>query len=94
MINVTEAQESAPTSGENGREPGLELSSDSKVREEAGGCSHSGLSSLSLGRMRHPVVGPGLNCLSVPNLICLKEMPPRFHYRGTQFIVCLLFSLE
>ncbi|XP_035630643.1 protein 4.1-like isoform X6 [Oncorhynchus keta] len=29
-INVTEAQESAPTSGENGREPGLELSSDSK----------------------------------------------------------------
>ncbi|XP_020311149.1 band 4.1-like protein 2 isoform X6 [Oncorhynchus kisutch] len=30
MINVTEAQESAPTSGENGREPGLELSSDSK----------------------------------------------------------------
>ncbi|XP_024233697.1 protein 4.1 isoform X8 [Oncorhynchus tshawytscha] len=34
MINVTEAQESAPTSGENGREPGLELSSDSKVEEE------------------------------------------------------------
>ncbi|XP_035630639.1 protein 4.1-like isoform X2 [Oncorhynchus keta] len=33
-INVTEAQESAPTSGENGREPGLELSSDSKVEEE------------------------------------------------------------
>nr|XP_029532757.1 band 4.1-like protein 2 isoform X15 [Oncorhynchus nerka] len=30
MINVTEAQESPPTSGENGREPGLELSSDSK----------------------------------------------------------------
>ncbi|XP_036831644.1 band 4.1-like protein 2 isoform X10 [Oncorhynchus mykiss] len=30
MINVTEAQESAPTSWENGREPGLELSSDSK----------------------------------------------------------------
>uniref|UniRef100_A0A8C8J653 FERM domain-containing protein n=1 Tax=Oncorhynchus tshawytscha TaxID=74940 RepID=A0A8C8J653_ONCTS len=53
MINVTEAQESAPTSGENGREPGLELSSDSKVREEAGGCSHS-VSPLSLGRMRHP----------------------------------------
>ncbi|XP_036831646.1 protein 4.1 isoform X12 [Oncorhynchus mykiss] len=34
MINVTEAQESAPTSWENGREPGLELSSDSKVEEE------------------------------------------------------------
>ncbi|XP_064882462.1 band 4.1-like protein 2 isoform X2 [Oncorhynchus nerka] len=34
MINVTEAQESPPTSGENGREPGLELSSDSKVEEE------------------------------------------------------------
>ncbi|XP_023856069.1 protein 4.1 isoform X18 [Salvelinus sp. IW2-2015] len=30
VINVTEAHESAPTSGENGREPGLELSSDSK----------------------------------------------------------------
>ncbi|XP_014060557.2 band 4.1-like protein 2 isoform X12 [Salmo salar] len=30
VINVTEARESAPTSGENGREPGLELSSDSK----------------------------------------------------------------
>ncbi|XP_064846976.1 band 4.1-like protein 2 isoform X7 [Oncorhynchus masou masou] len=30
MINVTEPQESAPTSGENGREPGLELSSDFK----------------------------------------------------------------
>ncbi|KAM9551619.1 protein 4.1-like isoform 4-T8 [Salvelinus alpinus] len=34
VINVTEAHESAPTSGENGREPGLELSSDSKVEEE------------------------------------------------------------
>ncbi|XP_029608454.1 protein 4.1 isoform X3 [Salmo trutta] len=34
VINVTEARESAPTSGENGREPGLELSSDSKVEEE------------------------------------------------------------
>ncbi|XP_064846975.1 band 4.1-like protein 2 isoform X6 [Oncorhynchus masou masou] len=34
MINVTEPQESAPTSGENGREPGLELSSDFKVEEE------------------------------------------------------------
>ncbi|XP_055740720.1 band 4.1-like protein 2 isoform X10 [Salvelinus fontinalis] len=30
VINVTEAHESAPTSGENGREPGLELYSDSK----------------------------------------------------------------
>ncbi|XP_071006551.1 band 4.1-like protein 2 isoform X8 [Oncorhynchus clarkii lewisi] len=34
MINVTEAQESAPTSGENGREPGLELSSDSKSADD------------------------------------------------------------
>ncbi|XP_055740728.1 protein 4.1-like isoform X18 [Salvelinus fontinalis] len=34
VINVTEAHESAPTSGENGREPGLELYSDSKVEEE------------------------------------------------------------
>ncbi|XP_035630649.1 protein 4.1-like isoform X11 [Oncorhynchus keta] len=33
-INVTEAQESAPTSGENGREPGLELSSDSKSADD------------------------------------------------------------
>ncbi|KAK6297352.1 hypothetical protein J4Q44_G00319350 [Coregonus suidteri] len=30
VINVTEAQDSGPTSGENGREPGLEFSSDSK----------------------------------------------------------------
>ncbi|XP_036831650.1 protein 4.1 isoform X16 [Oncorhynchus mykiss] len=34
MINVTEAQESAPTSWENGREPGLELSSDSKSADD------------------------------------------------------------
>nr|XP_029532751.1 protein 4.1-like isoform X9 [Oncorhynchus nerka] len=34
MINVTEAQESPPTSGENGREPGLELSSDSKSADD------------------------------------------------------------
>ncbi|CAB1342816.1 unnamed protein product, partial [Coregonus sp. 'balchen'] len=31
VINVIEAQDSAPTSVENGREPGLELSSDSKL---------------------------------------------------------------
>ncbi|XP_041716637.1 band 4.1-like protein 2 isoform X14 [Coregonus clupeaformis] len=30
VINLTEAQDSGPTSGENGREPGLEFSSDSK----------------------------------------------------------------
>uniref|UniRef100_A0A3P8YWL7 FERM domain-containing protein n=1 Tax=Esox lucius TaxID=8010 RepID=A0A3P8YWL7_ESOLU len=30
VINVTEAHDMAPTSGENGREPGLDLSSDSK----------------------------------------------------------------
>lgn len=46
VINVIEAQDSAPTPVGNGREPGLELSSDSKVREEAGRCSHS-VSSLS-----------------------------------------------
>ncbi|XP_023856062.1 protein 4.1 isoform X11 [Salvelinus sp. IW2-2015] len=34
VINVTEAHESAPTSGENGREPGLELSSDSKSADD------------------------------------------------------------
>ncbi|XP_041716634.1 band 4.1-like protein 2 isoform X11 [Coregonus clupeaformis] len=34
VINLTEAQDSGPTSGENGREPGLEFSSDSKVEEE------------------------------------------------------------
>ncbi|XP_029608497.1 protein 4.1 isoform X8 [Salmo trutta] len=34
VINVTEARESAPTSGENGREPGLELSSDSKSADD------------------------------------------------------------
>ncbi|XP_064846978.1 band 4.1-like protein 2 isoform X9 [Oncorhynchus masou masou] len=34
MINVTEPQESAPTSGENGREPGLELSSDFKSADD------------------------------------------------------------
>ncbi|XP_034143640.1 band 4.1-like protein 2 isoform X11 [Esox lucius] len=34
VINVTEAHDMAPTSGENGREPGLDLSSDSKSLEE------------------------------------------------------------
>ncbi|XP_055740723.1 protein 4.1-like isoform X13 [Salvelinus fontinalis] len=34
VINVTEAHESAPTSGENGREPGLELYSDSKSADD------------------------------------------------------------
>ncbi|XP_041721089.2 protein 4.1 isoform X3 [Coregonus clupeaformis] len=33
VINVIEAQDSAPTSVENGREPGLELSSDSKTTQ-------------------------------------------------------------
>ncbi|XP_034143633.1 band 4.1-like protein 2 isoform X4 [Esox lucius] len=34
VINVTEAHDMAPTSGENGREPGLDLSSDSKMKED------------------------------------------------------------
>ncbi|XP_041721094.2 protein 4.1 isoform X8 [Coregonus clupeaformis] len=34
VINVIEAQDSAPTSVENGREPGLELSSDSKSSDD------------------------------------------------------------
>ncbi|XP_041716636.1 band 4.1-like protein 2 isoform X13 [Coregonus clupeaformis] len=34
VINLTEAQDSGPTSGENGREPGLEFSSDSKSADD------------------------------------------------------------
>ncbi|XP_034143641.1 band 4.1-like protein 2 isoform X12 [Esox lucius] len=34
VINVTEAHDMAPTSGENGREPGLDLSSDSKSADD------------------------------------------------------------